>query len=137
MVLRRTSFASFWGVIPPRISGQITLLFVIVRPTTLRWRSRTMVSASGSSGISCALQFPPPNIAAEVLTFKIDGLGCSQAALRSLLQRFTETGDAEYASATRLQCAIDHFGAGVEDQYVVRIIHPRWDAYHLSGLRMI
>src|SRR5688572_10152948 len=98
-----------------RTSGQVTLTPVMMRPGTLRRRSRTMVSASGSSGIPGRLS--PADIAAEILAFEFNGFRCFAAVRSGFGDGFAQPGNRHDTAAAGDDVAIDQFGARVEDDH--------------------
>src|SRR5690606_12092867 len=109
-----------------RMSAFATCTRVTVLPTTRPRRSRAIVSASGSSGT--ALQLPPADVAPIVFAVELDGRGGGAAALRGLRQRAPDAGHREHAPARRHEPPVLAARAGVEDDDVFRLLHPRGDA---------
>src|SRR4051812_2808096 len=84
-------------------SGFETSTPAIVLPATRRWRSRAMVSTSGSSGTAGNLA--PADVSAKLLAFEADPVGGDATAPLRLFEGRSDASHREHATTRRHQFA--------------------------------
>src|SRR5450432_2138141 len=84
-------------------SARRTLRATIIEPDSARSRSRAIVSVSGSSGTP--LQFPPPDVATELLPLELDRTRDARTLALGVRERRADGGHGEDSSARSDQLA--------------------------------
>src|SRR5687768_16812988 len=119
MVTLRVLRASSFALTSRRTSGRCTATRSIVRPAISLWRSRAMVSVSGSSGMTVKLS--PPDVRPEVAAGKSDVLGPVRAAAAGLGEAVGDGGDRGDTTTGRRELPRRRErGPGVKEQGVWR-----------------